>query len=197
MFVPYGRILSLDAYRGDAADPSVHRRQALVAQPRGRMGSPRPARRGPTRLPRAHRQRPRHRHGDVRLGLPARAVDLRARRVRAPATGCGRRATRRSTSSTTCSSTSATSRSDRPVPAYRHDAAMFFELRGWASSDATPPGAPRRPESDRAVLADIAARLDALPVRITQVKKLSTARGFLAHLDGLGIKHPRRRGGRS
>ena len=49
-----------------------------------------------------------------------------------------------------------------PVPAYRHDAAMFFELRGWASSDATPPGVPRRPDSDRAVLADIARQLDAL-----------------------------------
>jgi dihydrodipicolinate synthase/N-acetylneuraminate lyase len=48
-----------------------------------------------------------------------------------------------------------------PVPAYRHDAAMFFELRGWAQSDVTPAGVPRRPESDRAVLADIAARLDA------------------------------------
>lgn len=46
-----------------------------------------------------------------------------------------------------------------PVPAYRHDAAMFFALRGWASSDVTPPGVPRRPESDRAVLADILARL--------------------------------------
>jgi dihydrodipicolinate synthase/N-acetylneuraminate lyase len=49
-----------------------------------------------------------------------------------------------------------------PVPAYRHDAAMFLEMRGWAASDATPPGAPRRPGSDRYVLADVAARLDAL-----------------------------------
>jgi len=48
-----------------------------------------------------------------------------------------------------------------PVPGYRHDAAMAFELRGWASSDKTPPGAPRRPDSDRAVLADIFERLDA------------------------------------
>jgi dihydrodipicolinate synthase/N-acetylneuraminate lyase len=48
-----------------------------------------------------------------------------------------------------------------PVPGYRHDAAMWFELRGWASSDVTPPGVPRRPESDRAVLADILERLDA------------------------------------
>lgn len=48
-----------------------------------------------------------------------------------------------------------------PVPGYRHDAAMWFTLRGWASSDATPAGAPRRPESDRAILADIAHRLEA------------------------------------
>jgi len=49
-----------------------------------------------------------------------------------------------------------------PVPGYRHDAALFFVQRGWASSDATPPGAPRRPESDAAVLADILERLDHL-----------------------------------
>ena len=48
-----------------------------------------------------------------------------------------------------------------PVPAYRHDAAMFLELRGQVSSDHTPPGVPRRPEGDRAVLADIAERLAA------------------------------------
>jgi dihydrodipicolinate synthase/N-acetylneuraminate lyase len=48
-----------------------------------------------------------------------------------------------------------------PVPGYRHDAAMFFTIRGWASTDATPAGAPRRPDSDRDVLADIAERLEA------------------------------------
>lgn len=48
-----------------------------------------------------------------------------------------------------------------PVPGYRHDAAMFFELRGWASSDTTPAGAPRRPDSDRALLADVLERLEA------------------------------------
>jgi len=47
-----------------------------------------------------------------------------------------------------------------PVPGYRHDAAMFFELRGWASSSRTPLGVPQRPESDRAVLADILERLE-------------------------------------
>ena len=49
-----------------------------------------------------------------------------------------------------------------PVPGYRHDAAIAYELRGWASCDGTPPGAPRRPDSDRALLADICARLDAV-----------------------------------
>jgi hypothetical protein len=49
-----------------------------------------------------------------------------------------------------------------PVPAYRHDAAIFLSLRGRIPSDATPPGAPRRDESDRAVLADIAERLEAM-----------------------------------
>ena len=47
-----------------------------------------------------------------------------------------------------------------PVPGYRHDAAMWFELRGWSSSSRTPAGAPQRPESDRAVLADILERLE-------------------------------------
>ena len=46
-----------------------------------------------------------------------------------------------------------------PVPAYRHDAALFLALRGWAASDATPAGVPRRPDSDRAVLEEIATRL--------------------------------------
>ena len=48
-----------------------------------------------------------------------------------------------------------------PVPGYRHDAAMWFELRGWAASDTLPLDATRRPDSDRAVLADIARRLEA------------------------------------
>jgi dihydrodipicolinate synthase/N-acetylneuraminate lyase len=49
-----------------------------------------------------------------------------------------------------------------PVPAYRHDAALFLQTRGQIASDATPPGAPRRTDADRAVLEDIARRLDAL-----------------------------------
>jgi dihydrodipicolinate synthase/N-acetylneuraminate lyase len=48
----------------------------------------------------------------------------------------------------------------QPVPAYRHDAAIFLEMQGWATSDVTPAGVPRRPEGDREVLAGILARLD-------------------------------------
>ena len=48
-----------------------------------------------------------------------------------------------------------------PVPGYRHDAAMVFEMRGWATSDLTPEGAVRRPASDRALLADVLDRLAA------------------------------------
>jgi dihydrodipicolinate synthase/N-acetylneuraminate lyase len=49
-----------------------------------------------------------------------------------------------------------------PVPAYKHDAAMFHKLRGWLACDETHPRSPRRPDSDREVLADIAARIAAI-----------------------------------
>jgi dihydrodipicolinate synthase/N-acetylneuraminate lyase len=49
-----------------------------------------------------------------------------------------------------------------PVPAYKHSAAMFLHLRGWATNDRTHPGSPTRPETDRAVLQDIAACLGVL-----------------------------------
>lgn len=49
-----------------------------------------------------------------------------------------------------------------PVPAYRHDAALFFQLRGWASSDATPECAPRRPAWERDLLQDIAGAMGVL-----------------------------------
>ena len=49
-----------------------------------------------------------------------------------------------------------------PVPAYKHNAAQFLKLRGWISSDASHPQGLRRPESDIAVLRDIAERLGVL-----------------------------------
>jgi len=49
-----------------------------------------------------------------------------------------------------------------PVPGYRHDAAMFLGLRGWIGGDRTHPSSPTRPDSDRAVLVEILARLEPL-----------------------------------
>ncbi len=46
-----------------------------------------------------------------------------------------------------------------PIPAYKHSAAQFLHLTGMLPSDAVHPGAPRRPESDRILLADCAERL--------------------------------------
>lgn len=50
----------------------------------------------------------------------------------------------------------------RPVPAYKHNAAQFLRLRGWIDSDQTQAGAPERPASDVAVLAELADRLGVL-----------------------------------
>jgi dihydrodipicolinate synthase/N-acetylneuraminate lyase len=49
-----------------------------------------------------------------------------------------------------------------PVPAYKHDAALFLHLRGRIASPHTHPDAPERPGSDVAVLEDIARRLEKL-----------------------------------
>jgi dihydrodipicolinate synthase/N-acetylneuraminate lyase len=46
-----------------------------------------------------------------------------------------------------------------PVPAYKHSAAMFLHLRGWACTDAVHPRSPTRPASDRAVLREICRQL--------------------------------------
>jgi dihydrodipicolinate synthase/N-acetylneuraminate lyase len=46
-----------------------------------------------------------------------------------------------------------------PVPAYKHSAAMFLKLRGWIDCDATHPQSPIRPDSDRAILSTLAAHL--------------------------------------
>lgn len=48
-----------------------------------------------------------------------------------------------------------------PVPAYKHSAAMFLKLRGWLSSDRTHPNSPTRPDADRDVLNEIFRRLRA------------------------------------
>ncbi len=49
-----------------------------------------------------------------------------------------------------------------PVPAYKHSAAQFLKIRGWIDSNQTHRDSPRRPESDIAILRDIANRLGLL-----------------------------------
>ncbi len=46
-----------------------------------------------------------------------------------------------------------------PVPAYKHSAAMFLKLRGWIETDLTHPQSPTRPESDREILSRIVQQL--------------------------------------
>jgi dihydrodipicolinate synthase/N-acetylneuraminate lyase len=48
-----------------------------------------------------------------------------------------------------------------PVPAYKHSAAQYLHVRGLIGSDRPHPKSPERPASDIALLADIAARVDA------------------------------------
>jgi dihydrodipicolinate synthase/N-acetylneuraminate lyase len=48
-----------------------------------------------------------------------------------------------------------------PTPAYRHSAAQFLKITGGLGHDAPPAGAPSRPASDVAVLAEIARGLQA------------------------------------
>jgi hypothetical protein len=50
-----------------------------------------------------------------------------------------------------------------PVPAYKHSAAMFLKLRGWIKTDRTHPLSLPRPSSDLDVLRDIARRLGVFP----------------------------------
>ena len=51
----------------------------------------------------------------------------------------------------------------RPVPAYKHSAAMFLRLRGWIATDQTHSASPTRPESDRAILRTLAEGLGLFP----------------------------------
>lgn len=47
-----------------------------------------------------------------------------------------------------------------PVPAYKHSAAQFLNLRGWIPTDLTHPRSPTRPASDHELLQDIVIRLE-------------------------------------
>ena len=47
-----------------------------------------------------------------------------------------------------------------PVPAYKHNAAQFLHARGWIETSLTFPGSPERPDSDVEILKEILARLE-------------------------------------
>jgi len=48
----------------------------------------------------------------------------------------------------------------RPVPAYKHSMAQALHLRGLIAGDEPHPESPRRPDSDRAIIATILERID-------------------------------------
>ena len=83
-FAPFGRIYSLEAYRGLLGVKGLRRRQAFLAPPRAGVAPTDRARPTPARLPGLHRQRPGDRHGDVRQRLFARPEHVRPRRLRPP-----------------------------------------------------------------------------------------------------------------
>jgi dihydrodipicolinate synthase/N-acetylneuraminate lyase len=158
MFVPYGRIVSLDAYGGMMQIPNCigAKHSSLSRQAEWARLALRDATRPDFRVYTGNDLAiDMVMYGsDYLLGLSTFAPDVFAERDRMWATGdpafyelndllqyLGQFAFR------------------APVPAYRHDAAMFLELRGWAASDVTPAGVPRRPDSDRAILRDIGERL--------------------------------------
>lgn len=60
-----------------------------------------------------------------------------------------------------------------PVPAYRHDAALFLELRGMVGPDAAHPDAPRRQhvDAERAALASLLDRLQALVPHLDRIAR--------------------------
>jgi dihydrodipicolinate synthase/N-acetylneuraminate lyase len=66
-----------------------------------------------------------------------------------------------------------------PVPAYKHSAAQFLQLRGKIPGAATHPGSPGRPASDVPILAAIAERLDAAMQNLTPQPPLPRTTGPL------------------
>ena len=158
MFVPYGRIYDLDAYRGllgiDACVGAKH--SSLDRMPEWE------------RLAARDEVRPDFMvltgndlaidmvmyGSDYLLGLSTFAPDRFAERDRMWATGDPRFFELNDLLQELGDFTFR-----EPVPAYRHDAALFLELRGWIGSSRVPDGVPLRPDGDVDVLRDIAQRL--------------------------------------
>ena len=162
MFVPYGRIYDLDAYRGllgiDACVGAKH--SSLDRMPEWE------------RLAARDEVRPDFMvltgndlaidmvmyGSDYLLGLSTFAPDRFAERDRMWATGDPRFFELNDLLQELGDFTFR-----EPVPGYRHDAALFLELRGWIGSSRVPDGVTLRPDADIDVLRDIAERLGVLP----------------------------------
>ena len=162
MFVPYGRIYDLDAYRGllgiDACVGAKH--SSLDRMPEWE------------RLAARDEVRPDFMvltgndlaidmvmyGSDYLLGLSTFAPDRFAERDRMWATGDPRFFELNDLLQELGDFTFR-----EPVPGYRHDAALFLELRGWIGSSRVPDGVTLRPDAAVAVLRDIAERLGVLP----------------------------------
>ena len=162
MFVPYGRIFTLDAYRGlldiDACVGAKH--SSLERAPEW------------DRLALRDEVRPDFhvftgndlaidmvRYGsDYLLGLSTFAPDTFAERDRRWA--AGDEAGFRELNDLLQELGDLAFR--KPVPGYRHNAAQFLRLRGWISADQVPEGAVRRPDGDLEALTDLGRRLGVL-----------------------------------
>ena len=157
-FAPTGVIWDLDTYAGVMAVPSCigAKHSSLLRQPEW------------DRLRLRDRVRPDFKvftgndlaidmvtyGSDYLLGLSAFAPDLFAARDRAWATGDPSFAERNDDLQALGSFAFRA-----PVPAYKHDAAMYLHHRGWIPSPETHPLAPRRPDADAEVLASLHERL--------------------------------------
>ena len=162
MFVPYGRIYDLDAYRGllgiDACVGAKH--SSLDRMPEWeRLAARDEARPDFMVLTGNDLAIDMVMYGsDYLLGLSTFAPDRFAERDRMWATGDPRFFELNDLLQELGDFTFR-----EPVPGYRHDAALFLELRGWVGSSRVPDGVTLRPDADIDVLRDIAERLGVLP----------------------------------
>jgi len=162
MFVPYGRIYDLDAYRGllgiDACVGAKH--SSLDRMPEWeRLAARDEARPDFMVLTGNDLAIDMVMYGsDYLLGLSTFAPDRFAERDRMWATGDPRFFELNDLLQELGDFTFR-----EPVPGYRHDAALFLELRGWIGSSRVPDGVTLRPDADVDVLRNIAERLGVLP----------------------------------
>ncbi len=157
-FAPTGVIWDLDTYSGVMAVPACIGAKHSSLERRAEWG----------RLRRRDAERPDYHvftgndlaidmvayGSDYLLGLSAFAPDLFAARDRAWTAGDDSFAERNDDLQALGSFAFRA-----PVPAYKHDAALYLHHRGWIPSSEAHPQAPRRPDADAEVLAALHERL--------------------------------------